>query len=155
MLKNQEPTNIILLGIWTFVEAYLIGTITAVYAAAGASGIVLEATFLCATVFLVLTIFTLQSRWNFSFLGAGLGICLWVLLIWGLLALLFGFRTGMAYALLGTLVFSGYIIFDTWLLTETLSPDDYVVAAISLYLDILNLFLMILQCLTNKSNSRN
>lgn len=39
------------------------------------------------------------------------------------------------------------IIFDTWLLSEKLPPDAYILGAISLYLDILNLLLYVIQLL--------
>lgn len=40
---------------------------------------------------------------------------------------------------LGTLLFSGYIVYDTFLITKKLSPDESIIAAISLYLDFINL----------------
>jgi len=122
--------------------------ITAMYDAAGYSGTIIEAVFITATVFLVLTIFTLQSKWDFSFLGAGLGMGLWILLLWSILGIIFGFQTGYVYALAGSVLFSGYIIFDTYMLAERHDPQDYVVAAIELYLDIVNLFLFILRLLS-------
>lgn len=39
------------------------------------------------------------------------------------------------YALLGAIVFSLYIIFDTYLLMNRYSYDDYIMAAVSLYLE--------------------
>lgn len=47
----------------------------------------------------------------------------------------------------GTLVFSGFIIFDTHLIMHALSPEDYILAAINLYMDFINLFLQILKIL--------
>ena len=143
----------ILLGVWTLAEAYVIGTVTTMFSSAGYSGTVLEAFFLTATVFLVLTLFTLQSKWDFSFMGAALGMSLWVLVIWSFTGLIFGFQTGFIYALLGSLVFSGFIIYDTWMITERLDPEDYIIAVIQLYLDIINLFLMILRLLMSRNRS--
>ena len=37
-----------------------------------------------------------------------------------------------------------YIIFDTWLIMEKVSLDDYIIAALMLYIDIINLFLYLL-----------
>lgn len=46
------------------------------------------------------------------------------------------------YGALGTIVFCGYIVYDTDLLIERHSQDnDYILAAAELYLDVLNLFL--------------
>ena len=51
------------------------------------------------------------------------------------------------YALAGSLVFCIFIIYDTYLITRKLGYDDYIVAAIELYLDMLNLFLFLLSLL--------
>ena len=47
---------------------------------------------------------------------------------------------GSPLATVGALLFCRFIICDTHLLMHRLSPEEYVLAAISLYLDILNLF---------------
>jgi len=47
----------------------------------------------------------------------------------------------------GALLFSGYILYDTSVIMHHMGPDDYVMAAISLYLDIINLFLYLLEIL--------
>jgi len=52
---------------------------------------------------------------------------------------------------MGAILFSFFIIVDTQLLLggkrEVLGPDDYVYAALQLYLDVINLFLRLLQLL--------
>ena len=57
----------------------------------------------------------------------------------------------LVYACLGALVFSIYLIYDTQLVIGkgqfSYSLDDAYLAAIQLYLDIINLFLFILQIL--------
>ena len=40
---------------------------------------------------------------------------------------------------------------DTYMIHKRLGPDDYIIAAIELYLDIINLFLFLLQCMTLSS----
>jgi len=51
-------------------------------------------------------------------------------------------RVGITiYGFLATLVFSGFIIFDTHMLLKRHTYNEYVVAAISLYLDVINLFM--------------
>ena len=56
-----------------------------------------------------------------------------------------GFQLAMAIG--GVVIFSGYIIFDTYLIFNRYSPEDYILASLSLYLDIVNLFIRILQIL--------
>ena len=87
----------ILLSIFTLSSSYIVGTVTAMYAAAGSGDLVLEAVFITATVFIVLTVFTLQSKWDFSFLGAGLGMSLWILILWGLFGIIFVGHTIVIY----------------------------------------------------------
>jgi len=47
----------------------------------------------------------------------------------------------------GALLFCGFIIFDTHMIMHKLSPEEYILASINLYLDIINLFLYILRIL--------
>ena len=57
--------------------------------------------------------------------------------------------TIIAYASLGAFIFSMYIVYDTQLMMGgkhkySLSPEEYIFASLSLYLDIINLFMYIL-----------
>ena len=47
----------------------------------------------------------------------------------------FGRTMDLVYAGGGTLLFSGYIVYDTYNINKRLSPDEYIMAAISLYLE--------------------
>lgn len=53
----------------------------------------------------------------------------------------------MVYGGLAALIFCGYIIYDTDNLIKRYSYDEYIWAAVSLYLDIINLFLSLLTLL--------
>lgn len=151
--QDKEPHNFYLLGAFTIVEAFMVGSVVTTYCVAGYQGIVLEAVFLTGAIFIGLTLFTFQSKIDFSFLGAGLSMGLSALILWGFFAMIFGGQTGYVYALLGCIIFSGYILFDTWLIMDKLSPHEHILAAIMLYLDIINLFLYLLQFLA-ESNRR-
>jgi FtsH-binding integral membrane protein len=51
-------------------------------------------------------------------------------------------RVGVTiYGCLGTVLFSGFIVFDTNMLVKHHTYNEYVAAAISLYLDVINLFM--------------
>jgi FtsH-binding integral membrane protein len=41
----------------------------------------------------------------------------------------------LIYAIGGCLIFSGYIVYDTYLINAKLSPDEFIMGAISLYLE--------------------
>jgi FtsH-binding integral membrane protein len=47
------------------------------------------------------------------------------------------FSRGMdlVFAIGGCLIFSGYIVYDTYNINKRLSPDEYIMGAISLYLE--------------------
>jgi protein lifeguard len=45
----------------------------------------------------------------------------------------------LVYAAGGCLIFSGYVVYDTYVINKKLSPDEYIMGAISLYLDFINL----------------
>ena len=54
---------------------------------------------------------------------------------------------------IGVLLFSGLLVFDTWRMRNLFGPDDYVMAAVSIYLDLLNMFIFILSLLSgNRKN---
>ncbi|KAJ1548890.1 Transmembrane BAX inhibitor motif-containing protein 4, partial [Cladochytrium tenue] len=63
--RRSYPLNMILLGIFTLAESYTIGFICSLYE----SEIVLQAALLTFVVFIGLTLFTLQSKADFSGLG--------------------------------------------------------------------------------------
>jgi protein lifeguard len=41
----------------------------------------------------------------------------------------------LIFAIGGCLLFSGYIVYDTYMINKRLSPDEYIMGAISLYLE--------------------
>ena len=47
----------------------------------------------------------------------------------------------------------GFIIYDTQMIMTRVSPEEYIIATIELYLDIINLFIEILKIL-EKANRR-
>jgi protein lifeguard len=61
----------------------------------------------------------------------------YVLVMTGLVGVFipFGKTMDLVYAIGGTLIFSGYIVYDTYLINSRLSPDEFIMGAISLYLE--------------------
>mmetsp|Transcript_35595 Transcript_35595/g.82766 ORF Transcript_35595/g.82766 Transcript_35595/m.82766 type:complete len:85 (+) Transcript_35595:569-823(+) len=82
-----------------------------------------------------------------QFLAAGL----FILFFWGLVNLIFGWHLTFLYSALGAVLFSLYIVYDTWQIANRLGCDDYIIASIELYLDIVNLFLFILSMLGRRN----
>jgi len=92
--------------------------------------------FLCFFIWILL--FPPSSVWIFMvFLNAS--NCSWLQILFPL-----GRISVMIYGCLASIIFCGYIIYDTDNLIKRYSYDEYIWASVSLYLDILNLFLALL-----------
>ncbi|XP_004429432.1 PREDICTED: protein lifeguard 4 [Ceratotherium simum simum] len=142
--RHKHPLNLYLLFGFTLLEALTVAFVVTFYDV----HIVLQAFLLTTAVFLGLTVYTLQSKRDFSKFGAGLFTVLWIFCLSGFLKLFFYSETlELVLAALGALLFCGFIVYDTHSLMHRLSPEEYVLAAISLYLDIINLFLHLLRFL--------
>lgn len=48
----------------------------------------------------------------------------------------------LIFAIGGCLLFSGYIVYDTYIINKRLSPDEYIIGSISLYLEYVLLFFL-------------
>jgi FtsH-binding integral membrane protein len=116
--------------------------------------LVIEAFFITTTLVACLTVYTLQSKRDFSSWGAGLFALLWILIFGGIMQIVF--QNTMIHGILslfGALLFCLFIIFDTNMLMNKLSPEEYIIGVINLYLDIINLFLEILKILQSMKNN--
>ena len=91
---------------------------------------------------------------NLIFLHFSLFAALWILILGGFMHVLVGGEVAeLGLSIAGALIFSAFIIFDTQMIMTRVSPEEYILATINLYLDIINLFLEILRIL-NQANRR-
>lgn len=73
-----------------------------------------------------------------------------VFLIFGIVAIFLpGKIMTLVYSSIGALLFSVYLIYDTQLMMGgnhkySISPEEYIFAALNIYLDVVNIFLYIL-----------
>ncbi|XP_033110722.1 protein lifeguard 1-like [Anneissia japonica] len=145
-VRRASPINIILLGIFTVCEGVLLGMACATYK----TDTVLIAVGITAIIVLALTAFAFQTKIDFTMLTGVLFVALICLILFGFFAIIFQNRVlDIVYASLGALIFGIYIVVDTQLMMGgnhkySLSPEEYIFAALNLYLDIINLFLYIL-----------
>lgn len=96
-----------------------------------------------------LTAYAMKSKRDFSYMGGFLSGALLVLIGAGIVQFFFHNPIfNMVVDVFGVLLFLGYILFDVSRVV-TGGERNYVFAAISIYLDILNLFLRILSLLSN------
>ena len=145
--------------------------------------LVVKAFVITTGVFLALTVYTMQSKYDFSTWGARSVTMTWsssssnflfflqsVCSALGLatgqppagtsgvrrrsptslsLPQIFFWSEAMEFVVSvgGALLFCGFILFDTHLIMHKLSPEEYVMASVNLYLDFINLFIYILRIL--------
>merc|ERR1711915_26464 len=142
--RKETPINLILLAAFTVVEAYTVGVLVTFFD----QSVVIQAFFLTAAVVIGLTAFTFQTKHDFSNWYAALFTGLLVLMCGGFLQIFLGNEmTDTALAVGGAFLFSMFIIVDTQMIMTRLSAEEYILATIQLYLDIVNLFIEILKIL--------
>jgi FtsH-binding integral membrane protein len=147
--RREFPKNIILTLIFTFIEGIFIAPFLAI-AEQRAPGVIGQAGILTLSTFGVLTLYAAVSKRDYSAWGSFFIIGLWVLIATSLLNFFFQSAVASLWIAGATvLVFSGLLVFDTWRLLRTnqYGPDDYVPAAVNIYLDLLNLFLALVRLL--------
>jgi len=146
-VQHSHPANLLVLFAFTISESFFLGLVCALYKEQNMGPAVLYAFIATCTVFVLLSVLTLQSKWDVTGCGSVLFVGLNLMILWGIVNILMGFRLTFLYGLLGSLLFCGFIIYDTKMIQERYGYDDYVVAAIELYLDFVNLFVHILAAL--------
>jgi FtsH-binding integral membrane protein len=148
--RKSYPMNLLFLGGFTAFEAYSVSVIVSFYQ----SRIVLQAILLTAGIFIALTLFACQTKYDFVSWQPYLFGALWFLIIFGFMASFFrSSTTELIYSGAAALIFSGYILVDTQLIMRHYHVEEEIAAAISLYLDIINLFLAILRILNSQNNN--
>uniref|UniRef100_A0A7N5KFE9 Protein lifeguard 2 n=2 Tax=Amniota TaxID=32524 RepID=A0A7N5KFE9_AILME len=107
-----------------------------------------------ALVCLSVTIFSFQTKYDFTSCQGVLFVMLMVLLFSGIiLAITLPFHyvpwLQVIYAILGAVVFTMFLAFDTQLLMGNrryaMSPEEYIFGALNIYLDIIYIFSFLLQ----------
>ncbi|CDP03667.1 unnamed protein product [Coffea canephora] len=142
---QKHPVNYLLLGVFTLTLAFAVG-LTCAYTE---GKVILESVILTGAVVISLTLYTFWAAkrgHDFNFLGPFLFGAVVVLMLFAIIQILFplGRISTMIYGCLASIIFCGYIIYDTDNLIKRYTYDEYIWAAVALYLDIINLFLSIL-----------
>ncbi|KAH7351503.1 hypothetical protein KP509_19G000500 [Ceratopteris richardii] len=140
--QQRHPLNLLLLGLFTVSLSLLVGVVCAYTE----GKVILEALILTAAVVLGLTLYTFWAArrgYDFNFMGPMLSVALMVLVLFCFIQILFPFgRLAVTiYGAIASIIFSLYIIYDTDNLIKRYDYDQYIWASVCLYLDILNLFL--------------
>jgi modulator of FtsH protease len=160
--RNKPGLNVIALFGFTFVTGLFLAPSVFVAQMSATAGQTLDpspvrdAFLLTAITFSGLTGYCFVTKRDFSFMGASLNIGLWVVIGASLLGLLFhSSALSLAVASVCVLLFSGYILYDTSriLRSGATSTGDAVSATLSLFLDVINLFLALLRILSSQRRS--
>jgi FtsH-binding integral membrane protein len=150
------PKNLIYTFLFTFIEGIFIAPF--LYAAnRAAPGVVGQAAVLTFAAFGVLSLYAVTSRRDFSAWGSFFMVGLVVLFVAMLINAFVGSAaSGLWIAAVGVMIFAGLLVFDTWRLLRSgaYGQDDYVLAAVAIYLDLLNMFIFILSLLTGSRDRR-
>lgn len=150
--KTEFPMNIGLVLLFTFAVGIFISPMLYIYGQRQ-PGVIGQAAVLTLGAFGILTLYAFVSRRDFSAWGSFFMVGLWVLIGTMLLNVFFPSAIASLWIASATvLVFSGLLIFDTWRLRNVYGPDDYVGAAVQIYLDLLNMFLAVLRLVGNRRN---
>lgn len=150
------PTNYVCLFLFTLAEGYLVGAVASTYTTES----VIMAVGITVVVTLGLSIYAWQTKVDFTGMGAALFAGAMCLLLFGIFAGLFRSRIAhVAYAVGAAFLFCMYLIYDVQLIVggehrkHQFSVDQYVFAALNVYLDIVNIFLYMLQLFGDRRNS--
>ena len=150
--KAEFPMNIGLVLLFNFVMGVFISPTLFIYGRQQ-PGLIGQAAVLTIGAFGILTMYAFVSRRDFSAWGGFLIVGLWVLI--GTMFLNFFFQNNTVslwLASVSVLLFSGLLVYDTWRLRNFYGPDEYVGAAVQIYLDLLNMFMAILRIMGNRRN---
>uniref|UniRef100_A0A8C5I044 Transmembrane BAX inhibitor motif containing 1a n=1 Tax=Gouania willdenowi TaxID=441366 RepID=A0A8C5I044_GOUWI len=148
--RRKFPWNVILLGIFTLAFSYMTGSISSFYNTKA----VFLALGITAVVCIAVTVFCFQTKVDFTKCQGLFCILGIVMLVVGIItAIVLSFKyipwLHMLYAALGAIVFTLFLAYHTQLLIgnrkHSISEEEYVFAALSIYVDIVQIFLFLLQ----------
>ncbi|RWS13366.1 lifeguard-like protein [Dinothrombium tinctorium] len=151
-VHRQFPANFICLSIFTVGESFLLLMVGAVTR----PEIIMWGVIITTIVCLALTVFAFQTKIDFTVFNGLMFVLLIVLIVMGFIMMFV--RSDIlrvVYSAFGAFIFSAYLVIDTQMIIGgshkyQMSPEDYVFAAITLYVDIINLFLMIISLLNTQ-----
>ncbi len=110
------------------------------------TGSIYDALILSGSIFGGLTLYTFVSKKDFSYMGASLSIGLFMLI--GVMVVNMFVQSSsldLGISIIGVIIFSGFILVDTSRILKRAHEVPPTLAALSLYLDFLNLFMMLLR----------
>lgn len=152
--RKNAKLALILLFAFTFISGLVLGPTLARYIGAGMGNVITQAFLMTTVAFGGLSVFAMNTKRDFSAMGKFLFIALIVIIVASLINIFVGSSMlSLAVSSAGALIFSAYILYDTQNIIRG-AYDSPVLAAVSLYLDILNLFISLLHILGALNNNK-
>ncbi|HFU76729.1 MAG TPA: Bax inhibitor-1/YccA family protein [Arcobacter sp.] len=155
-VKDKPGINLAVLFGFTFISGLtLTPLLSSVFHMPGGASIVAQAFLMTSVAFGAISMFALTTKKDFSFMGKFLFIAV-IILIVGSLGNIFFFSSPilqLGIAMVGALVFSAFILYDTQQIIKG-GFSTPIEAAIALYLDFLNLFISLVQILAAFAGNR-
>ncbi|CAM9335598.1 unnamed protein product [Chrysoparadoxa australica] len=151
-IRRRFPHNMLLLGVFTAAFAFLLAVLTAYYAA----DVIMYA--LIGTCAIVLFCMILaKSKIDFTAMAPVLMGLMCVLLIMIFIGIFWANNVFyIVFGAIGAILFSLFLVHDIQLIMGgkkfAIGPDEYVFAALSLYLDIVNIFQYLLILISASQN---
>lgn len=153
--RRIPGVNVVALFSYTFITGLFLAPVLFMAQAMASQGATLDASpirdafLLTGAAFTGLTSYALITRRDFSFIGAGLSMGLWVVLGASLLGLfIHSAAFSLAIASVSVILFGGFILYDTSRILRS-GSDDAIGAALSLFLDVVNMFVALLRILSS------
>lgn len=151
--KPRGAPLVVALAIFTVCDSYTIGVIAALYDAS----VVLEAAAFTVAITAACMVWGWTTKRDLARFETALFVTLVMVTLSGLVCVAFPATplVDTALAALGALVFAAYVVIDTQRIAKRTSAEDYVFAAIDLYVDITRLFINLIELLAKLDELRN
>lgn len=146
-IARRVPINYFLLLMFTVSESYILQYICSSYDYQS----VLIAGLMTIGMVVTLSLYALRTKSNYTWKGALLFNVIIIFTISGIFTMFFwrSYLLQILYSFFGVLLFSCYLVFDIQLISGkfgvSFTIDDYIMAAMNVYLDIINIFLRLLE----------
>ena len=151
-LARKVPTNYCLLILFTFCEAYLVSFVCNMTQ----PKIVFMAASMTCFITFSLTFYACTTKRDFTIYGSILFLLASVLFLFSIFFLFTHNKLiHIIVSCFGVLIYSFYLIYDTQLLLgnkeNAIDTEDYILCSMMLYIDVINIFLYLLDILKSSS----
>jgi hypothetical protein len=150
------PYNYILLGLFTFSESWIVSAMCGMTS----PKIVFMAAVMTLGITVALTLYAITTKTDFTVYGGLMYLLGMGLLLFGIFAFFTDNKIiNIIICLISVVILGIYLIYDTQLIIgnrkHSLEIDDYIIGALMLYVDIITLFMELIELLRNLTGEHN